>query len=311
MPKPRMARAGRSKAAPSPSRAAPRTPRAAALLRRDPLLYFKRALVASLLLHAAVLSVRFELPQRAINKLRDSQLEIVLVNSKSAARPDKAQARAQANLDGGGNTDEDRIAKSPLPPTRQNQGTEVIETRQRAREAEARSQRLTTLAPSKQSVPEQEQKVEQEQPSPAVGADLAQTALAMARLEAQIARNTEVYNKRPRKNVLGARAISAVEAMYSEQWRQKIERVGNLNYPDSAKGKLYGSLILVVEIRSDGTLQSAEISRSSGHRVLDDAALRIVRLAAPYGRFSDEMRNAYDVLVIARTWTFTSADRLQ
>jgi protein TonB len=274
---------------------------------------FTIALIASLLLHALALSIRFRFPELDLSRSRDSQLEIVLVNSKSATRPAEPQARAQANLDGGGNTDENRIAKTPLPPQRHHSdGDELVAAQRKVQELEAKQQALLTQVEQAKSVPSQDERTTPEEPEPPQpGTDLAQTAIAMARMEAQIARQIEEYNKRPRKKFVGARTTEAVEAQYVEDWRQKVERVGNLNYPEAAKGRLYGSLVLSVAIRADGEVDSIEVSRPSGHRVLDDAARRIVEMAGPFGSFPPRLRQNVDILVITRTWSFTSANRLQ
>jgi len=274
---------------------------------------FTLALAASLFIHAIVLSIHFRLPEMMLNKVRDSQLEVILVNSKSATRPREPQARAQANLDGGGNTDEKRRAKTPLTPHRSPvQGQEVIEAQRRVQQLEAQQQKLMTQIRSEKSVPAvpQEQPEQPEQPPTVSGADLAQNALAMARMEAQISRQIEEYNKRPRKKFVGTRTVEAVEAQYVEDWRLKVERIGNLNYPEAAKGKMYGNLVLSVSIRADGEVDGIEITRSSGHKVLDDAARRIVEMSGPFGQFPPKLRQSVDILVITRTWTFTSADRL-
>ena len=143
------------------------------------------------------------------------------------------------------------------------------------------------------------------------GQDLARSALAIARMEAQIARNIDEYNKRPRKQFVGARTAEYRFAQYVEDWRQKIEQIGNLNYPEAARGKLYGSLIVSVEINADGSVASAEVSRPSGKNILDQAALRIVRLAAPFAPFPPGIRRETDVISITRTWSFTQANQLQ
>jgi protein TonB len=151
-------------------------------------------------------------------------------------------------------------------------------------------------------------------PAPAeirTGADLASSALAIARIEGQISRQLEEYNQRPRKKFIGARVEEYRFAQYVEDWRQKIERIGNLNYPDAAKGRLYGSLVLTVIIKSNGDLDRVEINRSSGQRLLDDAARRIVQMSAPFAAFPEAIRRDTDVLEITRTWTFTNADRLR
>ena len=151
-------------------------------------------------------------------------------------------------------------------------------------------------------------------PAPAeirTGADLASSALAIARIEGQISRQLDEYNQRPRKKFIGARVEEYRFAQYVEDWRQKIERVGNLNYPEAAKGRLYGSLVLTVIIKANGDLDRVEVNRSSGQRLLDDAARRIVQMAAPYAAFPEAIRRDTDVLEITRTWTFTNADRLR
>jgi protein TonB len=96
-----------------------------------------------------------------------------------------------------------------------------------------------------------------------------------------------------------------------DQWRQKIERIGNLNYPEEAKlRKLYGRLQLTVAIKADGTVERVDVNRSSGYKVLDDAARRIVFLASPFAKFPDEIHKDTDILEITRTWTFTREDQI-
>jgi len=270
------------------------------------------ALAASVLLHALLLMLHFGLPG-AHWPARERALDVVLVNSKSAAPPVDAQALAQANLDGGGNSDQDRRASTPLPASlAAREGNAVVEARRRVARLEARQRQLLTAARSARAVnPGLPRGATQAAPQPIAGIDLASNALAMVRLEAQIAKRLEDYNKRPRIKNIGARTREYRYAQYVEDWRQKVERVGNLNYPDSARGRLYGSLVITVVIRSDGTLERVEVNRPSGHKLLDDAARRIVQLAAPFAPFPPDIRRDTDVIEITRTWTFTSADRLQ
>ena len=268
---------------------------------------------ASLLFHAALLAVRFTPPDFA-DRMRERALEVILVNSKSKARPDKAQAKAQTNLDGGGNTEDNRRAKTPLPPSpNTREGNELIEAQRKVAELEAQAQQQMTRLKGERSVTLDRGKPE---PNPSAeptrsGLDLASSAMAIARLEGQIARQMEEYNQRPRKKFIGARVEEYRFAQYVEDWRQKIERIGNLNYPDAAKGRLYGSLVLTVVIKASGELERVEVSRPSGQPLLDDAARRIVRMAAPYAAFPDAIRRDTDILEITRTWTFTNADRLR
>jgi protein TonB len=110
---------------------------------------------------------------------------------------------------------------------------------------------------------------------------------------------------------VGARAKEYKYALYVENWRQKVEKIGNLNYPDAAKNqKLYGKLQMTVSIKADGSIEEISINQSSGHPILDDAAKRIVYLGAPYAAFSDDIRREIDILSITRMWTFTKDDAI-
>lgn len=269
------------------------------------------AVGASLFLHAVVLSIHFKLPEK-LDHVRQQALDVILVNARHAEKPTKAQAKAQASLDGGGNVETPRRAKTPLPATpRQQSGDALTNAQARVAELEARQQEILARAQAERTV-----RVDADRPTPAPqpvvsGRDLASRAMTLARLEAEIARDIDEYNQRPKRRFLGARVEEYRFAQYVEDWRQKVERVGNLNYPDSARGKLYGSLVLTVAIKKDGELERVELNRSSGHKVLDEAALRIVKLAAPYAAFPDAVRRDTDILEITRTWSFTGADQLR
>jgi protein TonB len=141
-------------------------------------------------------------------------------------------------------------------------------------------------------------------------ADIVSSSREMIQLQGQISRRMEDYNKRPRRTFIGARAKEFRFARYLDDWRLKIERIGELNYPSTARG-VYGSLLVTVEIRVDGSLEKVEINRSSGHKALDQAALDIVRLAAPFSPLPPDIARDTDILSITRTWTFTRADRFQ
>ena len=135
-------------------------------------------------------------------------------------------------------------------------------------------------------------------------------SLAALRLQAQIERQIQDYESRPRKKFIGARATEYRFARYEEDWRLKVERVGTLNYPAAARGKLYGNLRLTVTLRPDGSVASVELDRSSGLKLLDAAAFKIVKLAAPYAPFPPDIRRDTDLLVITRTWFFGRGDRV-
>ena len=264
----------------------------------------------SLVLHALLLSLHFNFPD-ALKFSSAQPLEVILVNSKTKERPSKAQALAQANLDGGGNTDQDRRAKTPLPVTKASEGKDLAEAKRRVAELEAQQQRLLALAKASPPVAASDAvrpaPVDEAAPQP-TGRDLRELALAAMKLQAQIDKRHEEYQKRPRKQFIGVNASEYRFAQYEEEWRNKVERVGTLNYPAEARGKLYGNLRLEVTLRPDGNVESIRLERSSGLKVLDEAAFRIVRMAAPYGEFPPDIRKDTDLLIITRTWFFGQGD---
>ena len=269
------------------------------------------AIAVSLAIHGFIVSRNFVFPDAA-KAMREKALDIVLVNAKSAKKPTNPQALAQANLDGGGNTDENRRIKTPLPPTpQQTTGTEIERMQRRMRELDAAQQKMLTEAKTARAVAAARNAAEQPTPVTGVsGLDLAESARAMARLEGEISKSVDEYNKRPRKRFIGARTEEYRFAQYIEDWRRKVERIGTLNYPEAARGKLYGSLVLTASINHDGSLNRVDINRSSGYKVLDDAAKRIVQMASPYSQFPPDIRRDTDILEITRTWYFTQGDQV-
>ena len=268
----------------------------------------------SILLHGALLSMQFKFPDTLRWKSDQQPLEVVLVNAKTREKPSRAEALAQANLDRGGNVDQRRRAKTPLPVTApRTPGKDLADAKRRVRELETQQQRL--LAQTRESparVPaDAPRPAPSEQPATQPsGRDLADLSLAAMRLQAQIDRQIQEYQKRPRKKFIGANAVEYRFAQYEEDWRIKVERVGTLNYPPEARGKLYGNLRLTVTIRPDGNVESIELDRSSGLKVLDAAAFKIVRMASPYAVFPPNIRRDTDLLVITRTWFFGQGDKI-
>lgn len=278
---------------------------------------FANAMVVSAILHVLVI---FGLtPVLPVNpKLFEDPnlpLEVVLVNARSEARPLKPEVLAQANLDGGGTVEEARQATSPLPVSPEDSlAAAQAEMAQRVQDLERQAQELMQRAKADYAAPEtrSEPPKESEPPTPAYAlSNLAARSLEMARLAARIDQQWDAYQKRPRRMFIGARAVEFSFARYVEDWRLKVERIGNLNYPEAARrNKLYGSLVLTVSINADGSVESVQIDRSSGSRILDAAAIHIVEMAAPFAPFPEEMRQKVDILGITRTWTFTRSDRL-
>ena len=266
----------------------------------------------SLALHAFLLSMHFQFPD-ASRAFRDKALDIILVNSKSAQKPTEAQALAQTNLDGGGNVDEDRRAKTPLPPsTQQKSGTELEQAQKRVQALEEKQQRMLAQAKAKKSVkPQAEAEVQPEQVETPSGRDLASNALAMARLEGEISKNIDEYNKRPKLKTISPRTVEYAGAVYLSGWDSKVERIGTLNYPAQAKGKLYGAVSVWVVLDGAGTVVRVDISRSSGYRVLDDAAKRIIEMGSPYGAVPAKVLDGADQLGFSRSLKFVSGNALE
>lgn len=273
------------------------------------------SIAASILLHAILLTIHFRFPDALRWQSASQPLEVILVNAKTRDKPSRAKALAQSNLDGGGNTDAKQRATSPLPVTNSREaGRDLAETRRRQRELEAEQQRLLALNRDMGAkVPAESQRhAPSEESTPQVaGRDMADRSLAMLNLQAQIARQTQAYQERPRKRFIGANAREYRFAQYEEDWRAKIERVGTLNYPAEARGKHYGMLQLTVTIRPDGSVDSIELNHSSGLKILDAAAHRIVQLASPFAAFPDSIRKDTDLLVITRTWFFAQGDKVR
>ena len=272
------------------------------------------AILLSVIFHALVLfGINFKPPLAKLDNTA-TPLEVVLVNSKSASKPRNADALAQANLDGGGNTDSNRRAKTPFPvPMEDKDADEAVIATQKKEQLEQEAKDLMTAIGSGEVAQQAESQSEQLEQNPADATDLVQRSLEIARLEAQTARDYETYQKRPKRQFIGARTQEYRFARYVEDWRIKVERIGNLNYPEAARrDKLYGNLQLTVGIKSDGSLESVEINRPSGEKVLDEAAIRIVKLAGQNGfaPFPPDISRDTDILHITRTWAFTRSDEL-
>lgn len=258
----------------------------------------------SVLLHVFLLfGIGFEVSRML--KHAAPPLEIILVNSKTAHKPVKADALAQANLAGGGNISEKRRARSPLPAveTKEVRSDEVRAKQEQLSQLERESKHLLAAIKDSETV-QSDKKI-------ADTHDLAQKSLEIARIEAQIDNDMDAYQKIPKETDVSPSTREYRFARYVEDWRIKVERIGSLNFPDEAKRRqIFGSLLLNVCIRPDGSLDRIEIVRPSGHRILDDAAIRIAKLAAPYAPLPKDIRKDTDILCIYRTWMFTRSNEM-
>lgn len=277
---------------------------------------FSSAILISAIVHVVLIfGLHFTAANPDLLSRENAPIEVVLVNAKSKSTPLKADVLAQHSLDGGGTVEEDRQAKSPLPVSRVDEVMSAeASSNARVQALEQQAKALMQQIKSEYQSPVQKPLPEaQPRPQAPITAptDLARQSLEMARLQARIDDQLDEYQKRPRRAFVGARAQEYTFAQYVDDWRLKVERVGNLNYPEAARRHgLYGALILTVNIKADGSLESVDISKSSGSKILDAAAVNIVNMAAPYAAFTPGMRQKVDILGITRTWTFTRSDQL-
>jgi len=271
------------------------------------------ALLASAAIHGMALSTQFVQVNPRLFEDPNLPMEVVLVNAKSADAPLNPDALAQVNLAGGGNTDEERRLKSPLPASPQTQaGSEEAAIQTRVADLEQQAKVLLSQLKPNAQLQNQPQTRQPTPVQPVIDASqLNQQAREMAQLQARISQQWDEYQKRPKRAFVGANVREYAFARYVEDWVTKVERVGNVNYPEAARRQgIYGSLKLTVSIYADGRLEAVEVDRTSGSKILDAAAVKIVELASPYAAFPDDMRKKTDILSITRTWTFTRSDQL-
>ena len=274
------------------------------------------AVAFSVVAHAALLAVRFVAPDAFKLEPADPGLEVILVNAKHAKRPIKADALAQANLDGGGQTDAGR-SKSPLPDLRKMESGDSVKAAQR-RIAELEEVQQNLLTRARKSNFNAAPVTEKDKPDPTrTGADLVETSKAIARSAAEISTRIEDENKRPKKTYITPSTQEVGYAMYYKAMQKRVEEVGTLNFPQVDGRKLYGELVLYIPIFQDGTIYlkdgGVRVEKSSGIPALDKAALAIVRRAAPFGRFPPNMLSSDkdDLWVIITRFKFTREEILK
>ena len=248
----------------------------------------------------------------------DPGLEVILVNAKHAAKPIQADALAQANLEGGGNSEAGR-SKSPIPDLRRtDDGDSVRAARRKITDLEERQRKLLAQLTSTSTFAtpltnDLEKLKEVPQPD---AADIQETSKAFARREAEIAKNIEEYNKRPKKTQITPSTREVGYAMYYKALQDRVEKTGTLNFPQEDGKKLYGELVIYIPVYQDGTIYDKDggprVERSSGSAALDRAALRIVARSAPFGKFPPNMRSTDkdDVWEIITRFKFTREDGL-
>lgn len=277
------------------------------------------AFAASVLVHGALLAVRFVAPDSFQFKPMDPGLEVILVNAKHDRAPVKAEALAQANLDGGGNADAGR-SKSPLPDMRKSEdGDGMKAIQRRIEELEKQQQRMQAQISKKSPLVTSTKDLVKPKENQSHGTDAAESAQEILRREAEIHKRIEDENKRPKKTFISPSTREVGYAMYFDSVRQRIEKIGTLNFPQKDGRKIYGELTMSISIFQDGKIyikdrdEGITVERSSGNPALDEAAKRIVRRAAPFGAFAKNMRSSDkdDVWVMTTRFKFTRDDALE
>ena len=268
------------------------------------------ALMAAVALHSfLILAVSFDI-SREHPPAPERTLDITLVQPKAKPKStDAPDFLAQQSQQGGGDKTVKERRTSPLAsPTATKQQKPALEM-QRSGSPEPtvvpRKEVITTAASRPRQVKPEPRPTVKAPPRTQLSQLLASTQQEIDRLTAELDRRTLSASKQNRRKAVNASTQEYQYASYLEAWRKKVERIGNLNYPDEAKRrKLYGNLLMHVAVKADGSIERIRIVRSSGHKILDDAALRIVRLSAPFAAFPPEIRKEVDILDITRTWQF-------
>ena len=253
-------------------------------------------LLFSLIAHGVLaLGLTFEYEKPAASL---PSLDVILVQSASGTKPDKADFLAQAHNTGGGESEKSVRPSEPLssPIHKPDPGIAPQPIEAGAPKAHA---------PTPKEVPEQP-----ELPQP-TSRELIEKRIAMARLAEEVQRESTAYAKRPKKKFISANTKEYEYAAYMSAWVARVERIGNLNYPDEARRQqLHGQLVMTVAINRDGSIKSTDVIQSSGHKLLDDAAIRLVRLAAPFPPIP-ATHEKVDELYVTRTWQFLPGDVLR
>ncbi len=267
------------------------------------------ALGASVAVHAVLLTVRFVDPESFNRVFQDTPLEVILVNTRTNERADKAQAIAQASLAGGGEAAKGR-ATSPLPPSALTEMGDAAEDAQRKIEAMQEQQTLLLAQIKKQlaALPPPDPK----QPSTHTEAVAREEKRRqLIKLLAEIEKRINEENARPKKRYISPATREEVYAIYYDNLRRRIEDRGTQNFPELAGKKLYGELTMIVTVNHDGRVLATEIVETSGITALDRRAQTIARNAGPFGKFSDAMRRRADQIVVVSRFQFTRDEVLE
>lgn len=239
-------------------------------------------------------------------------LDVVVVQQETEKAPEQADYLSTADSAGGGEQQDNTRPRSPVSSPEQvaNPGLAPAPLEAGAPEpTEPKREPVLTQRAAERETPTDQEKPEETQPDQSNQSEEVDYQARIAQLAAEVDNAMSRYAQRPRKRFVTARTRESVAAGYMHDWVQQVERIGNTNYPEAARDQgLSGALVLVVAVKPDGSLHEVRLRASSGHSALDNAAQRIVRLAAPFEAFPDELREETDILYITRTWRFEGGD---
>lgn len=267
------------------------------------------ALGASFAVHAVLLTVRFVDPEAFNRVFEDTPLEVILVNTRTHEKADKARAIAQTSLAGGGDAARGH-ATSPLPPSALTSIGDSAEDAQKKIDAMQEQQTLLLAQIRKMlaTLPPPDPKQPTNNPDAVARENKRKQLLKML---AEIERRIDEENARPKKRYISPSTREAVYAVYYDGLRRKIEDKGTHNFPEVAGKKLYGELTMIVTVNFDGKVLDTEVAQTSGNLALDRRAKTIARNAGPFGRFSDAMRRKADQIVVVSRFKFTREETLE
>jgi protein TonB len=235
-------------------------------------------------------------------------LDVILTQTSTVEKADNPDFIAQANNKGGGDRDEAQRPRDQLsaqvPKPDPGVAPQPLTAQAPPPAPEPTTRILTTVGASAAKTPLPEDRPDSEPKPLPTGAELMQQSIEMARLQAEISRQQELYAKRPKKKFISASTQAYEYAEYMRAWVEKVERIGNLNFPEEARRQgLSGRLIMTVSVARNGEVKGVVLQRSSGRRILDDAAVRVVHLASPFNPLPHTSEDV-DILEITRTWDY-------
>lgn len=271
----------------------------------------RATLLFSVLVHALiVLGVGFSIEDAAPVV---PTLDVILTETRSEKPPEQADFLAASSQQGGGETEQAERPQQPTTSAVAKPDPGISPNKQpvsapKPKQTESQPH-ITTTAESARPDPSSElARPEKLLPT---SRELLETSLEMARLAAEIERQSQAYAKRPKRKFISANTREYEFAAYMRGWVARVERIGNLNYPTEARRRnIHGQLVMTVAVRRDGTVERIDVIQPSGYPVLDDAAVRTVRLAEPFAPLPDT-REKIDVLHVTRTWQFLPGNILR